>query len=77
MENIKVPAYEGWETVGLANLDGAVWFRTTFDVPENWLGKDLVLDLNRIRDQDFTYINGNWLAIQITQSQENILFLQN
>jgi len=57
-KTIKVPAYEGWETVGLANLDGAVWFRTTFDVPENWAGKDLVLDLNRIRDQDFTYING-------------------
>jgi len=55
---IKVPSYEGWEAVGLANLDGAVWFRTTFDVPENWVGKDLVLDLNRIRDQDFTYING-------------------
>lgn len=25
---------------------------------ENWIGKDLILDLNRIRDQDFTYING-------------------
>jgi len=57
-KTIKVPSYEGWEAVGLANLDGAVWFRTTFDVPENWLGKDLILDLNRIRDQDFTYING-------------------
>lgn len=57
-KTIKVPSYDGWEAVGLANLDGAVWFRTTFDVPENWLGKDLVLDLNRIRDQDFTYING-------------------
>ncbi|KQM76617.1 alpha-L-fucosidase [Pedobacter sp. Leaf216] len=61
-KNIKVPAYEGWETVGLANLDGAVWFRTTFDVPETWLGKDLVLDLNRIRDQDFTYINGEMVG---------------
>ena len=57
-KTIKVPSYEGWEAVGLANLDGAVWFRTTFDVPENLTGKDLVLDLNRIRDQDFTYING-------------------
>ena len=57
-QTLKVPAYEGWETVGLANLDGAVWFRTTFNVPENWEGKNLVLDLNRIRDQDFTYING-------------------
>lgn len=58
-KTIKVPAYEGWEAVGLVNLDGAVWFRTTFDVPENWMAKDLVLDLNRIRDQDFTYINGS------------------
>jgi alpha-L-fucosidase 2 len=57
-KTIKVPAYEGWETVGLANLDGAVWFRTTFEVSDNWAGKDLILDLNRIRDQDFTYING-------------------
>ena len=57
-KTIQVPSYEGWELVGLANVDGAVWFRTTFEVPTNWSGKDLVLDLNRIRDQDFTYVNG-------------------
>ncbi len=57
-KTIEVPSYEGWETVGLANLDGAVWFRTSFNMPADWKGKDLVLDLNRIRDQDFTYING-------------------
>ncbi|RZJ71311.1 MAG: glycoside hydrolase family 95 protein, partial [Flavobacterium sp.] len=57
-KTLQVPSYEGWETVGLTNLDGAVWFRTTFEVPKDWVGKDLVLDLNRIRDQDFTYING-------------------
>lgn len=57
-KNIAVPSYEGWETVGLKDVDGAIWFRTTFDVPASWLGKNLVLDLNRIRDQDFTYVNG-------------------
>ncbi|WP_231426341.1 glycoside hydrolase N-terminal domain-containing protein [Pedobacter sp. Leaf250] len=57
-KTITVPAYEGWETVGLANVDGAVWFRTTFEAPENWTGKDLVLDLNKIFDEDFTYVNG-------------------
>lgn len=57
-KTLQVPAFDGWETVGLANLDGAIWLRTTFNVPENWSGKDLVLDLNRVRDQDFTYING-------------------
>jgi len=55
---ISVPAFDGWETAGLQNIDGAVWFRTTFNLPQNWTGKNLVLDLNRIRDQDFTYING-------------------
>ncbi|MCX2476665.1 glycoside hydrolase N-terminal domain-containing protein [Pedobacter sp. MC2016-05] len=57
-KTIAVPAYEGWETVGLANVDGSVWFRTTFDVAPGWAGKDLVLDLNKIFDQDFTYVNG-------------------
>lgn len=61
-KTLHVPSYEGWEAVGLANLDGAVWFRTTFDVPANWKGKDLILDLNRIRDQDFTYINGKLIG---------------
>lgn len=56
---IEVPGYEGWESLGLPGLDGAVWFRTSFDLPANWQGKDLILDLNRIRDQDFTYINGS------------------
>jgi alpha-L-fucosidase 2 len=41
-ETIEVPSYEGWETVGLSNFDGAVWFRTSFDVPDNWKGKELV-----------------------------------
>ncbi len=57
-KDIPVPAYEGWETVGFEGLDGAVWFRTTFNMPGNWKDKNLVLDLNRIRDHDFTYING-------------------
>lgn len=57
-KTIQVPTYEGWETTGKDGLDGAVWFRTTFILPDRWVDKDMVLDLNRIRDQDFTYING-------------------
>ena len=57
-KTMQVPAYEGWETMGFEGLDGAVWLRTSFQLPGAWKGKDLVLDLNRIRDQDFTYING-------------------
>jgi alpha-L-fucosidase 2 len=57
-KTMKVPSYDGWEAVGFEGLDGAVWLRTYFELPDNWVGKNLVLDLNRIRDQDFTYVNG-------------------
>ena len=57
-ETMAVPAYEGWETVGFEGLDGAVWFRTVVDIPANWQGKNVVLDLNRVRDYDLTYVNG-------------------
>ncbi|HEX5654324.1 MAG TPA: glycoside hydrolase family 95 protein, partial [Chitinophagaceae bacterium] len=53
-----VPSYEGWEAIGFDGLDGAVWLRTSFDLPADWSNKNLILDLNRIRDQDFTYVNG-------------------
>src|SRR5690606_13733713 len=46
-----------WERAGFEGLDGAVWFRTHFELPAGWEGKNLVLDLGRIRDQDFTYVN--------------------
>src|SRR6478672_13249126 len=57
-KEMRVPSYDGWEAVGFQGLDGAVWLRTSFELPPNWKGEDLVLDLNRIRDQDFTYVNG-------------------
>jgi alpha-L-fucosidase 2 len=57
-KTMNVPTADGWEKAGLEGLDGAVWFRTTFDLPEAWAGKDVVLDMGRIRDQDFTYLNG-------------------
>jgi alpha-L-fucosidase 2 len=57
-KTLQMPSYDGWEAVGLEGLDGAVWLRTSFELPASWKGEDLVLDLNRIRDQDFTYVNG-------------------
>ena len=57
-KEMQLPSFDGWEAVGHEGLDGAVWLRTSFSLPENWKGQDLILDLNRIRDQDFTYVNG-------------------
>ena len=59
-----VPSYEGWEAVGFEGLDGAVWLRTSFELPASWNGKDVILDLNRIRDYDLTYVNGKLIGTQ-------------
>ena len=58
-KDIRLPSWDGWESVGFEGLDGAVWLRTSFHLPAEWKNKDLILDLNRIRDDDFTYVNGN------------------
>jgi len=48
---------QNWEKTGL-NHDGVVWFRKTFEIPEHFAGKDLVLHLGPIDDNDITYWNG-------------------
>ena len=59
---INLPTNNGWETDGLEGVDGAVWFRNTFNVPANWKGKKLYVDLGKIRDEDYTYINGKFIG---------------
>ncbi len=63
-KTMAVPAYDGWEAVGFEGLDGAVWLRTSFALPASWNGKDLLLDLNRIRDYDLAYVNGKLIGTQ-------------
>src|ERR1044072_2872204 len=45
-----------FETAGLL-IDGAIWFRKDVDLPASFAGKDLVLNLPPIDDQDVTYFN--------------------
>lgn len=47
-----------WEQYGLPDHDGFVWFRKTIEVPGKWKGKDLMLNLAEIDDQDITWFNG-------------------
>jgi alpha-L-fucosidase 2 len=63
-KTMTVPSYDGWEAVGFEGLDGAVWLRTGFELSASWNGKDLQLDLNRIRDYDLTYVNGRLIGTQ-------------
>lgn len=60
-----------WKPVKLPNLievtqneqmDGAVWFRRTVDIPAEWAGKSLVIELGTIDDFDDTYFNGRRLG---------------
>lgn len=37
---------------------GVVWLRRTLEIPANWAGHDLQLDLGQIKDFDDTYFNG-------------------
>ncbi|MBS1605918.1 MAG: glycoside hydrolase N-terminal domain-containing protein [Bacteroidetes bacterium] len=57
-KEMSIPTPDGWEAAGLQGLDGAVWFRASFDLPAGWDGKDVVLHLGRIRDMDYSYVNG-------------------
>ncbi|MBW2282942.1 MAG: 9-O-acetylesterase, partial [Deltaproteobacteria bacterium] len=46
-----------WEPE-LGNFDGVVWFLREFDLPEEFLYQDLVLELGPIDDMDTTWVNG-------------------
>jgi sialate O-acetylesterase len=59
---IKFPNY--WEDaeVGLDNFDGAVWFKTTFDLPENFDGSAYQIFLNYVKDYNRAWVNGHELG---------------
>ncbi len=60
--NFKAPAQS--ETLGGAweNADGEFVFRRTIEIPAAWQGKELVLSLGAIDDNDETYFNGEKLG---------------
>ena len=47
-----------WEYSALGNFDGAVWFRRSVEIPAEWAGKNLTLELGAIDDMDAAYVNG-------------------
>jgi len=47
-----------WESHGLPDLDGTVWFRKTIIISDADAGKAATLQLSVIDDNDETYING-------------------
>jgi sialate O-acetylesterase len=54
--NFDIPGY--WEDQGLKDLNGVVWFRREFEIPQSWVGKPVKLFMGRIVDADEMYVNG-------------------
>ena len=61
-KEMRLPTRDGWEHGGRDGLDGSVWFRTCFVLPAQLVGKDFTIHLGRIRDLDFTYVNGRLIG---------------
>ncbi len=58
-DNWKTMALPGnWESRGLDEFDGIVWFRKEFEVTDADVGKAAVLHLGPIDDRDTTWVNG-------------------
>ncbi len=53
---MKLPSL--WESEGLPNFDGIVWFRKVFNYSGKIPGKGLTLHLGAIDDMDAAYVNG-------------------
>jgi sialate O-acetylesterase len=47
-----------WETSGLPEFDGIVWFRKEMTLPDSATGKSAVLNLGPIDDYDTAWVNG-------------------
>lgn len=47
-----------WEDAGHPDWDGVAWFHKSFELPPAWSGRDLILHLSAIDDDDTTWVNG-------------------
>ncbi len=48
-----------WSTMKeIGMIEGLVWVRLQVEIPEAWVGKDLVLELGPIDEMDVTYLDG-------------------
>ncbi len=48
---------------------GAIWFRRTVEIPDEWVGQELVVELGVIDDYDTTYFNG----LEVGRTEKDVL----
>ncbi|MFO7447539.1 MAG: sialate O-acetylesterase [Ignavibacteriaceae bacterium] len=51
-----------WESTEIGDFDGIVWFRKKVEIPEEWLNRDLVIELGPVDDMERTFINGKLIG---------------
>ena len=59
-KTMELPGY--WETKGLSGFDGTAWFQKEIEIPAEWAGKKVALNLGMIDDDEITYYNGKEIA---------------
>lgn len=59
-EGIQTPSR--WEDAGFPGYDGYAWYRKRVIIPNDWQGRNIVLNLGRIDDVDEVFLNGSYIA---------------
>lgn len=67
-DSIDVPGY--WENQGYdkpnkpgaKGYDGLAWYRKTVELDSSMKGKDIILDIGTVDDNDWTYVNGTMVG---------------
>ena len=63
--SVRLPALWRDTDASLAEFDGAVWYRRTLDIPDDWSGRNLLLELGSIDDSDIVWFNGARIASSV------------
>lgn len=67
---MRLPVY--WESAGLPDFDGVVWFRREIEVPAAWSGHEAELHLGAIDDIDTTWVNGRFVGSGTTWNASRV-----
>lgn len=64
-----------WENHGLPDINGSVLFRRKVEVPESWVHQAVQFEMGRLKDEDYTYINGKLIGHTYDENGERIYHL--
>jgi sialate O-acetylesterase len=60
-KSMTLPAF--LEGAGFPDFDGVIWFRRSFDLPDDWDGGEVELHLGGVDDMDTTWVNGEQVGM--------------